>query len=100
MRAEEFICLIDQDEIKRIADSIGADIKIYPISKDIRTNYMMDWIRIDIQFLGVYSHIDVLANVYDFVSKDVMNDNIKRLIFSKLLDTCRDYLSSVFNFSE
>lgn len=100
MRAEEFMHHLDQDEINRIANDIGADIKFQTFSKAIDIFGEMDWIRISIQFLGVYSHIDVFLNECDYKLKDVTIDHIKRLIFSKLLDMYRDYLSNVFNFSK
>ena len=100
MRAEEFMSYLDQDEINRIADAIRADIKIYSIGNNNHADYNLDWIMIDIQFLGLYSHTSVMINEFDCISKDVMNDNIKRLIFSKLLDIYRKYLSDAFNFSE
>lgn len=95
MKAEEFMYFIDQDEIKKIADSIGADIQIQ--YDDFAE---MNYIRINIQFLGIHSHTGIFVNEYDYMHKDVAIDHIKRLIFSKLLDTFRDYLSSIFNFPE
>lgn len=99
MRSEEFIRLIDQDEINRAARDIGAVIKIQPVDKVFRINDETDCIRVDITFLGVYKHANVILSD-DYIRKDTINDQMKRLIFSIMVDTFSDYLRSVLNISE
>lgn len=97
MRAEEFMSYLDQDEIDRAARDIGAVIKIHPVSKFFRIDETY-CIRVEITFLGVYKHADViLSDAY--TSKDTINEQMKRLIFSIMVNIFSDYLCSVLNIS-
>ena len=99
MKAEEFMSYLDQDEINRAARDIGADIKIQPVDKVFRINDETDCIIVDITFLGVYKHANVILSD-DYIRKDMINDQMKRLISSLMVNTFSDYLHSVLNISE
>lgn len=99
MRAEEFMHYLDQDEINRVARDIGADIKIQPVDKVFRINDETDCIRVGITFLGIYKHANVILSD-DYIRKDMINDQMKRLISSLMVNTFSDYLRSVLNISE
>ena len=98
MRAEEFMSYLNQDEINRAARDIGADIKIQPVDKVFRIDDKTDCIRIEITFLGVYKHANVILSD-DYIRKDTINDQMKRFIFSIMVNIFSDYLCSVLNIS-
>lgn len=98
MRAEEFINYLDQDEINRVARDIGAVIKIQPVDKVYRIDDETDCIRFDITFLGICKHANVILSD-DYINKYTINDQMKRLIFSIMVNTFSDYLCSVLNIS-
>ena len=98
MRAEEFMSYLDQDEINRAARDIGADIKIQPVDKIYRIDDETDCIRVDITFLGVYKHANVILSD-NCIIKDTINDQMKRLISSIMVNIFSDYLCSVLNIS-
>lgn len=98
MSAEEFMSYLDQDEIDRAARDIGAVIKIQPVDKLFRIDDETDCIRVEITFLGVYKHADVILS-NDYIRKDTINDQMKRLIFSIMVNIFSDYLCSVLNIS-
>lgn len=98
MRAEEFMYCLNQDEINKAARDIGAVIKIQPVDKVFRINDETDCIRVDITFLGVYKHANVILSD-DYISKDTINDQMKRLIWSIMVNIFSDYLCNVLNIS-
>lgn len=98
MKAEEFMSYLDQDEIIRAARDIGADIKIQPVSPIYRIDDETDCIRVDIAFLGIYKHANVILSA-DCINKYTINDQMKRLIFSTMVNIFSDYLCSVLNIS-
>lgn len=99
MRAEEFMSYLDQDEINRAAHDIGAVIKIQPVDKVFHIDDEIDCIRVDITFLGICKHTNIVLSD-DYIRKDTINDQMKRLISSLMVNTFSDYLRSVLNISE
>lgn len=98
MRAEEFMSYLDKDEINRAARDIGAVIKIQPVSPIYRIDNETDCIRVDITFLGIYKHANVILSD-DYINKYTINDHMKRLIFSTMVNIFSDYLCSVLDIS-
>lgn len=98
MRAEEFMSYLDQDEIKRAARDIGAVIKIQPVDKIYRIDDETDCIGVDITFLGICKHANIVLSD-DYISKYTINDQMKRFIFSIMVNIFSDYLCSVLNIS-
>lgn len=99
MKAEEFMHYLDQDEINKAARDIGAVIKIQPVDKVYRIDDETDCIRVDIAFLGVYRHANVILSD-DYIRKNTINDQMKRLIWSIMVNIFSDYLCSVLNISK
>lgn len=98
MRAEEFMSYLDQDEINRAGRDIGADIKIQPVDKIFRIDDETDCIRVDITFLGICKHTNIILDA-DHINKYTINDQMKRLIFSIMVNIFSDYLCSALNIS-
>ena len=98
MRAEEFMSYLDQDEINRAAREIGADIKFQPVNKVFHIDDDIDCIRVDIAFLGICKHANIVLSD-GYINKYTINDQMKRFIFSIMVNIFSDYLCNVLNIS-
>lgn len=98
MKAEEFMNYLDQDEINRAARDIGAVIKIQPVDRVYRIDDETDCISVDITFLGICKHANVILSD-DYINRYTINDQMKRFIFSIMVNIFSDHLCSVLNIS-
>ena len=98
MRAEEFMNYLDKDEINRVASDIGAVIKIHPVDKVFRIDDETDCIGVDITFLDICKHANIVLRD-DYINKYTINDQMKRFIFSTMVNIFSDYLCNVLNIS-